>query len=1493
MFRRAARLPSTRARIARALLYVCILGTPPAVNGAVFFEDGFESGVLGPQWSTSGTNTWRVEVTGNHAPATGAKHLVLDDSVDDAIDSVAEAILKLDLRYKRNVELTFTAKSLGNEPHHPPAWYNPSTRAYDGVAVSTDGGASWRPIQSLGSVSTSPTTFSYWLDQLMPVGEGNFRGDVLIRFSEYDNSPAPIDGIAIDDVRITGTDDPQSWLEIPTVLTEGSGAYPGRVNLSFAPSSDYTVTLVVAPGGVFSVPPTVIVPAGQTFADFTFSVENNEAPNGPRYVDVSATASGLRARVTRVTVYDDEPPTVTLHVPAQVHEGVNLHKANGVAILSEPISEYLQLDIRMNPSGQTQTHSFIVFHPGQTRCDLRIYAQDDIEFDGDVAVTITASGPGIPTATGQTVVIDNEVRELSVSLPASVQEGSSATGVARIPGYLKTDLVVYLTSSDSAGAAVPESVTIPARALSKEFTIQAADDLISEGSRSVTITARAETFAGASAVTILRDNEVAGYLVRAATDIVDPSNPVSFTVSGADQEGNKVSGASGIVNVEIVQPDGTSQPAVPPTLTLTGTDTTGTVTLPPNLSPPLRIRVADAAGKSGESQPFDFLRTRALKTADLVWDAARQRIYASVASDSPSRANEVVAIDPVTAQITGSVPTGHNPGKLALTSGSEALYVALDGNGTIARIDPATMSVVSSFAVGSNPHAGTLFARDICTLRGNPNLVVVGRNDARDNWPSLAVYDNGVPRQNTIEATSVEPSAEANIVFAMPRATYGLARIQIDSNGLTVANSASGVYGGGGMVADGNILADVSGGLVDGGALRILGSFYPPQTFHIPAVRPEMAVRRVYFVEPRDEYTSYAFDKIAAYDSSTFAPVRRLTMPAVDSAASLIRWGATGLAFRTNNNVVVVNGGAIVPSAPETDLAMSIEANPPTAASGEAVTYQINLRNHGPNAARNSVLTATLSDGQIIESASATGGESSVANGVVSVRLGDVAPGAIMTLNIVARPQAPGSVSCTASVASSSVDVQAHNNAAFRLVPVGFNSAQNAMNHIRIVANNALYDAGRDVIWATVGRSAAAPLGRSLIAIDPHTGEVSDPIPLDGHPAPRCMSLSGNGRYLYVGYSDAPAVARFDLGAATPQLTRLYLGGLSLGYAMYPQDIEALDGDGTSFIIAAANYVGIAVYDGEVRRPNRTGHYGGDRIERTTTPNVFVGTTVGLSPQSFLRLVVTSSGVSVSHDVDHVIQGREIVASGNLVLSDEGSLANSGTMTSQSGLGMRGTPCLDAANGRAYLVYGPYLRAFDTATGNLVDTLRIPPPKDKQWAYAYDWANRVVRWAADGFAITGPDQIYLTRWSGAVATQADHDDDGISDAWEAKYFGTLNADMAADADGDRIANGLEYLFGTSPRQGNAMPLQSRVEGLGGSAVLHLVYTRRADLHPSTYRYEASTTLGGWTVPTRVSESVITTQEVDGVQLLTIDAAIPAPNDLQSFARLRWLTPSRE
>jgi hypothetical protein len=265
-----------------------------------------------------------------------------------------------------------------------------------------------------------------------------------------------------------------------------------------------------------------------------------------------------------------------------------------------------------------------------------------------------------------------------------------------------------------------------------------------------------------------------------------------------------------------------------------------------------------------------------------------------------------------------------------------------------------------------------------------------------------------------------------------------------------------------------------------------------------------------------------------------------------------------------------------------------------------------------------------------------------------------------------------------------------------------------------------------------------------------------------------------------------------------------------------------------------------------------------------------------------MRLQVTASGVSILQTVNNLVWGASgIRGAQGLLLSSTGLLVDSQLLTLKASLGSSGVPCLDEPNRRAYLLDGNALRGFDTVTALPTDVLTLP-----FWASG-DWG--CIRWGLDGFAFfrEGSD-LHIARWSATIPPGVDSNADGFSDAWSSTHFNSLNVNSAGDDDGDSIPNFLEYVFGTSPVQPTANPMQVSAAMIAGKPALRVVFPRRADLRPQSWEFVVSSNLTQWATASGVTEKVLSSQSSDGVQMDTIETLIPGNDPASSFVRFKWL-----
>ena len=181
--------------------YDAIFGSvvPEVIN----FTDNFEDGDLPLAYETNSTGAGRIQITGSNNP-NGFYHINLDSSGQN-IASLNEVILHLDTTDYSNLQLSFDEKEFNDDDHLMPTTFTGSSNS-DGVALSVDGNTWYRLLSLTGSNSTnSYQTHSFNLSDFATANGLSLGATVRIKFQQYGNYPINTDGIAIDNISVTGT----------------------------------------------------------------------------------------------------------------------------------------------------------------------------------------------------------------------------------------------------------------------------------------------------------------------------------------------------------------------------------------------------------------------------------------------------------------------------------------------------------------------------------------------------------------------------------------------------------------------------------------------------------------------------------------------------------------------------------------------------------------------------------------------------------------------------------------------------------------------------------------------------------------------------------------------------------------------------------------------------------------------------------------------------------------------------------------------------------------------------------------------------------------------------------------------------------------------------------------------------------------------------------------------------------------------------------------
>ena len=151
-------------------------------------------------------------------------------------------------------------------------------------------------------------------------------------------------------------------------------------------------------------------------------------------------------------------------------------------------------------------------------------------------------------------------------------------------------------------------------------------------------------------------------------------------------------------------------------------------------------------------------------TNDFAWDETSQTLYVSVSGNDPVYGNTILPIAMPTGTIGISIPVGLEPQRLALTDDGAKIYVGINGEAAVKRVNIISGTVELGFELGTAPPCGNILAEDMVIPAGQTDTVIIARKNlfCSPGHEGVTVYDNGVKRPETTQdhtgSTQQEPS---------------------------------------------------------------------------------------------------------------------------------------------------------------------------------------------------------------------------------------------------------------------------------------------------------------------------------------------------------------------------------------------------------------------------------------------------------------------------------------------------------------------------------------------------------------------------------------------------------------------------------------------------------------------------------------------------------------------------------------------------------------
>jgi hypothetical protein len=825
------------------------------------------------------------------------------------------------------------------------------------------------------------------------------------------------------------------------------------------------------------------------------------------------------------------------------------------------------------------------------------------------------------------------------------------------------------------------------------------------------------------------------------------------------------------------------------------------------------VTVSNPGPGGGVSSLATFTVYLGLTTNDLIYDARRSLLWASVPSSAgASLGNSIVSIDPYTGVLGRHLWVGSEPGKLSLSTDGSTLWVAFRGTPSVRKINLNTMVATATQLYFPGGWGSNIYATGLAASPGSTSAVAVAAG-------FVTIYDNAIARPNTGN------TGAGSLAFgATPSTLYGygsgLSIFTVDGTGITSTQTTNSGNYSNDLLYDKGRLYLTSGQVLDGVTGNLLGTFAASGP-----VAPDSKLGRAFVLNPSQSFGTP--DQVTAFNVNTFVPLGSFGVGGLQtgfsSPSSFVRWGADGLAFRTDSGVYILRSW-VVRNLTTTPADISVSSSAPaSSATGANTSINFTVNNIGPNTVSHVSLIGTFSVAPILVSASASQG-TCAADQVVRCDLGQMTSGSSATVSVTVIPTVAGTLKSTAAISSALPDPKVSNNKAssatsvtgpaynpspvlssispqsaptggpsFTLTLTGsnftagstanwnvtplpttfvdsahlsatvnssltgtVNSAQISVSNsnpgggvsgalpfsiFRTVAldtNAIVFDPFTRKLYASVPSTASQVQGNSIVSIDPVTGKLGKPVFIGSEPTR--MSISDDGRYLYVVLSGSNSVRRMSLTALTAgtQFTTVS----TLFGAFNASDVAVMPGNRN--VVATLGYSdGIQVWDvtntGAAARP----------LTRALANDVYEGSVLawggatslysndeGLSPSSLHRFTVNPTSFAESDSTYLDMVGGKITYSGGRIFSDGGGVvdpspAPPATPQLLGRLTGGGSSTVDTSiNGAFFLDRNSYnvtsrvISAFDPSRFVMVGSLQL----DNLTGDAFD----LIRWGRDG-----------------------------------------------------------------------------------------------------------------------------------------------------------------
>lgn len=214
-----------------------------------------------------------------------------------------------------------------------------------------------------------------------------------------------------------------------------------------------------------------------------------------------------------ISIIGDPVYRLSLSAPAAVAESGGTLTNSAVVALGAVRNVDTVAQLVSSDPFRLRVPSTVIIPAGSLSAGFDLLVLQDTFLNGSSAVAVSAFAAGYRSALSSVLVNDDESARLSLRLPSRLTEGQDAprrAGKVKLSRTVNADVRVSLFSSDPAALSVPAFVVVAAGNRSADFDMDAGEDSLLTGTRSIRITAHVQNWIDDSANVTVFDNDIPG-----------------------------------------------------------------------------------------------------------------------------------------------------------------------------------------------------------------------------------------------------------------------------------------------------------------------------------------------------------------------------------------------------------------------------------------------------------------------------------------------------------------------------------------------------------------------------------------------------------------------------------------------------------------------------------------------------------------------------------------------------------------------------------------------------------------------------------------------------------------------------------------------------------------------------------------------------------------------------------------------------------------------